>query len=85
MKGEDIFTGKKVAIKLVKKIFNGLSTARAVVGEIQIMNQLSQMKNNFFTPELIDIILVQEGEEEHLFIVMELVQSDLKKVLTTTN
>jgi len=31
------------------------------------------MKNNFFTPELIDIILVQEGEEEHLFIVMELV------------
>jgi len=38
MKGEDIFTGKKVAIKLIKKIFNGLSTARAVVGEIQIMN-----------------------------------------------
>ena len=85
MKGEDILTGKKVAIKLVRNVFKDANRARGVVSEIQIMNQLSQMGNNCFTPELLNTIMVPDGDEQNLFIVMDFVQSDLNKVLKTTN
>ena len=48
------------------------------------MRQLSQMEGNCFTPELIDVIIIPEGAKSHMFIVMETVQSDLKKVLESS-
>ena len=63
-----------------------------MVGEVQVMRKLSAMQTNSFTPKLIDLILATEiakepelQEKENLFIVMEHIQSDLKKVLRSTD
>ena len=42
------------------------------------------MENNGFTPKLLDIVLVNENQEDHVFIVMEYVSSDLKRVMSST-
>ena len=39
------------------------------------------MKNNVFTTKLLDLILI----ENHLFLVLEYMDSDMKKVLTTAS
>ena len=84
MEAIDTSTNQTVAIKLVKNIFRNLCQARAAVGEVQIMAQLSLMKNNSYTPKLIDLIQVHDKDGDHLFIVLEYMQSDLRKVLLTT-
>ena len=81
MKATNINTGQTVAIKLIKNVFESRSVIRYIVSEVQVMRQLSQMNNNFFTVKLLDLLLIPFECKENLFIVMEYLQSDLRKVL----
>ncbi len=63
-----------VAIKLIRNIFRNIYECRKVLREISIMRQLTRMKTNLFTPELIDIVIPRDSENKKytdIFIVME--------------
>lgn len=53
-----------------------------MVREIEVLKKLSKKKSNVFTTKLIDVIFPDEKEygSGHLFIVMEFVDNDLKKM-----
>ena len=63
-----------VAIKLIRNIFRNIYECRKVLREITILRQLSRMKNNLFTPELLDIVIPRSEDKKKftdIFIVME--------------
>ena len=70
---------RTVAIKLIENIFKDDYEAKKMIREIQIMRKLSQFKDNQYTIKLFDIIT--NDQMTHVFIVMEYMQMDLKKVL----
>ena len=77
-------TGQIVAIKYIKDIFRNQSYEWCkVIREIQILRHLTEMKNNIFTPKLIDIIIPQNaatvGQEgfQDVFMVMECLNMNL--------
>ena len=80
--GKHIATGKDVAIKLIRGLFDHPRKTRAIVSEIQVMSQLSRMENNQHTVKILDIIV---SDDDCIFIVMEKVISDLKKVLLSSS
>lgn len=74
-----------VAIKLLLNSFSDEYQAKKVLSEIQILRQLSTMKSNVFTTKLEDVIASTNPEKiSYIFIVMEHVDSDLKRVFNTT-
>ena len=73
-------TGQEVAIKLIDGLFKHSYDSKKIVREIQILRQLSQMPNNQFTTKIFDIITPPNGELNYIFIVMEHMQTDLKKI-----
>ena len=83
--GKHIATKKKVAIKLLRGVYDHPRKTRAIVSEIQVMSQLSRMDNNNHTVKILDIITSPNFETDHIFIVMERVVSDLKKVLVSSS
>ena len=50
-------TGEYVAIKLISNCFQNESIARQICREIMLMRRLSKLQRNFFTTQLIDVIL----------------------------
>lgn len=78
-------TGKIVAIKLLQNLFEDEYQTKKIVSEIQILRQLSTMKNNLFTTKLIDVIAsTNPNKLNYIFIVMEHVDQDLKKVFSSS-
>ena len=51
------------------------------------MRKLTSIKDNIFTSKLLDVIMSNDSEEpdSYLFIVMEYVEHDLKKLLQASN
>jgi mitogen-activated protein kinase 1/3 len=74
-----------VAIKLIINSFTDEYQSKKILGELQILRQLSTMKSNVFTTKLIDVIASTNLEKlNYIFIVMEYVDSDLKKVFNSS-
>ena len=82
VKAQHITSGQIFAIKQVRGIFDRSFSTKMILREIQIMRQLTQMNNNYFTTKLLDII-VPVSEERHLsefnsiFLIMDFVSFDL--------
>ena len=56
--------------------------ARKVLRELIILRKFSQIKSNVFTSKITQLILPNDSSKlTHLFIVMEYVEMDLKKIL----
>ena len=84
--GTHIKTQKRVAIKMMKNLFDNEYDSKRLISEIQILLQLSNVPHNQFTPRIHDIIASEfdstsDEPVQYLFIVMEYVNTDLKKVL----
>ena len=84
MKAKKRDTGEYVAIKYISDIFKNTTETKMLVAELQIMNQFSNQDGNIFTPKLFDVIFCPRMQESYLFVVMEYITSDLKKVLSST-
>lgn len=69
-------TKQSVAIKHISDAYSHPYCFKKVMREIQIMKQLTKMKNNIFTTKLIDLII----EGDSVFLVMNYMSSDLKKL-----
>ena len=71
-----------VAIKLLEDIFRNELYAKIVVSEIQTMRKLTSLTKVSFTTELLDVIIPSDPEHHgDVFIVMEFVDFDIKKLL----
>lgn len=86
MKALHIKSGKIVAIKLLKDLFDHLYTSKKLISEIQIMRKLSLIEKNLFTTMIFDLIVPEVVLDDatqlsHLFIVMEYVSCDMQKLL----
>ena len=74
-------TNQIVAIKLLRQLFENIYDSKKVIREIQIMRHLTQMQNNHFTIKIYDIIIPENTVTfDYLFIVMEYMQTDMKKI-----
>jgi serine/threonine protein kinase len=74
-----------VAIKFIQGIFKNEYDCVKILREICIQRQLSSMPNNLHVTELIDIFtpdLDINNKDFGIFIVMEYVDSDLRKMMT---
>ena len=84
--GRCTISGETVAIKYVKDLGDCEYDWVKVTREIQIMEEFSKMERNQFTVKLLDLFVIQENKESMgLFIVMEHMDSDLKKVLNNSS
>ena len=78
---------KEYAIKLMTNVFEDIHHLKQLVREIHIMRKLSKNPNNIYTTKLHDVIVTNGLDEdkkdvkEGLFLVMDFVESDIKKVL----
>lgn len=76
-----ISSGKLVAIKLINNVDRNEYETKKVLREIQILRKFTQMKNNRFSVLLYDIIIPDASKLTHLFLVLEHMPTDLKKVI----
>ena len=61
---------------------------KKTLGEVQLLRRLSALPDNTFTTKLIDVILPENSVSDpirEVAIVMELMPTDLRKVLMTAN
>ena len=77
VKANNYETGETVAIKLIKGINKTEYSLTHVIRELGIMYELTR-HDSIFTPKLYDAKII----DDKIFIVMEYVQSDLKKILS---
>lgn len=82
-------TGDYFAIKLIKNVFHDMYHCKKVLREIMIMRQFSKMPKNVFTTKLHDVILPCTSVEDlktfnEIFLVMDYIELDLKRIFTTT-
>lgn len=77
-------TGKTVAIKLIRNLFSDVYSTRKIISEIQILRHFTNMKNNKHTTALLDVITDSNFEHDYMFLVMDYVDSDLKKVFNSS-
>lgn len=85
-------TGKKVAIKLLKINFSNQYEVRKLTREIEILKHLSNAKTNVFSTKLLEVIVPEDldmidtknSSRHNIFIVMDYVDSDLKKLFDAT-
>jgi len=77
-------TKKTVAVKRILVPKNPpRSHLRMLVREIEILRKLSEIKDNIFTPKLLDIMTTTEKGQLVVFLVMEHVRFDLKAIMQT--
>ena len=71
-------TGRKVAIKMMKNIFEDEVDCKRILREVTLLRKLDH-------PNIVKIIEILEPKEPHnfssLFVVMDYMESDLKKVI----
>ena len=88
-------SGQVYAVKLIKNIFKCVYQARLTYREIFLLRKMSEMDENIFTTKLVDLIYPEqfrpktEGDAgmmkiTFVFIVMEYVQTDFRKMLNST-
>lgn len=77
-------TRKQVAIKLIRDLFCDTYQTRKIVSEIQILRELSRVEGNVFTTQLLEVICNPNFEGDFLFLVMEHMETDLKKVINNS-
>lgn len=75
-------SGRDVAIKLIRNIFETASMSRFTLRELQLMDELSKMEGNIYTVKMLDVILpVNKPEDlqsfQFMFIVMEYIELDV--------
>ena len=75
-------SGKCVAIKLITNLDNDEYDYVKVVREIQILHKLSEIPLNNYTTKLLDVFRTSCKEEFGVFIVMELLDTDLLSFMT---
>jgi mitogen-activated protein kinase 1/3 len=64
------------------KINASTYTTRKVLREVKLLKKLSEMDNNIYTTTLIDIITPSKSTEfDHIFLVMNLGSTDMKRFL----
>ena len=85
-KAKRIEDGKIVAIKLIKNAFYDSYSSKKLISELYILRKLSAMKENVFATKIYDIIVPQPLKNDNsqvdcIFVVMENVEYDLKKML----
>lgn len=86
-KARHIYSGNTVAIKLMKDICNDKYGAKKIVSEIQILRELSSIKDNVFTTMIFDIItpenvsITDDRPIDYLFVVMEYMEYNLRTVI----
>ena len=77
-------SGRLVAIKLLSGIYKSFYECKKVLREIQILRHFTAMgEANQFATRLYDIIAPTDASED-LFLVLEVMETDLKKVLAST-
>ena len=79
-------TKQDVAIKFINTKFEKQSECRNILREISILKQFSQMNENIFVSKLYEVIVASEDrvslkDAQGIFIVMEYVPNDIKKLL----
>ena len=84
MKAINNETSEIVAIKLIKNCFGNKIVAKRCLSEVQLLNKLTNMKENIFTTHIKDVIFSTKLNEEYLFLIMDYMQSDLKQILLNT-
>ena len=70
-------TKKTVAIKLIKSAFETPYKARMVTREIEILKHFSKRKSNCFTTKLLAVLVPEDENANHIFLVMNYVENDL--------
>jgi len=74
-----------VAVKYIPGIFDNDYDCVKATREIQIMRHFSGMKNNIYTTKILDLMMPlvdeEKGVEPGIFIMMEYIESDLRKVI----
>ena len=71
-------TKKVYAAKLLKNFIESKYRSKMALRELQLMIQLSKMKNNIFTTKVHDVVLAGDKDDfTSLFIVMDYVEQDL--------
>lgn len=63
---------------MIEKIFEDEYEAIKVIREVQLLRHFAQMKSNKYTTRVLDIVF----EDHTLFIVMDYMDSDLKRLLS---
>lgn len=66
---------------MIEKIFEDEYEAIKVIREVQLLRHFAQMKSNKYTTRVLDII----HEGQILFIVMDYMDSDLKRLLSSVD
>ena len=76
-------TGETVAIKYINDLGDVDYDWVKLIREIQIMYEFSQMDKNEHTVKILDLLMTSDDENERqgVFVVMEHMESDLKKLL----
>ena len=89
VKAKDLMTGKPVAIKLIRNVFQNSYESRKVLREIMLQRQLTEMPDNVFTPRLLDILIPMKKTEtpggekfNDIFLVMECVDMNLNSIFS---
>ena len=81
--------GSVVAIKFVKDDPSDIISCRNMLREISILSQLSEMKENTYTTQLLDIVIAGKDQTSiekstGLFIVMEFTDQDLSSLVNNS-
>jgi serine/threonine protein kinase len=75
-------TKKVYAAKHLKNFIDSKYRSKMVLRELELMIQLSNMKNNIFTTKIHDVILAGDNHKfTSLFIVMDYVEQDLSSMI----
>ena len=75
---------RQVAIKLIRDLFCDTYQTRKIISEIQILRELTHIRGNSFSTPLIEVICNPNFEGDFIFLVLEHMESDLKKVLNNS-
>lgn len=86
MKAKHIRSGKLVAIKLIKSLFESEYASKKLLSEVQIMRKLTADPDNCYSTQIYDIVapdldLDTKSTVSHMFIIMEYIRSDLGKIM----
>lgn len=74
-------TKKQVAIKMIEDVFDDEEDCKKIVREILLLKKMNGSK---FTTNLLDIVTPTSTNYKNLFIVMQYVDADIKKVLRSS-